>query len=133
MAVREGGDAVHVRVAAVAAEVSRLRHAVLASATACGLAPALRGDIALAVGEACANVVAHAYPGAGAPGPLIVEAYLDGREFVVVVSDEGKGIAPRNDSAGLGIGLTLISRLTRRLEVGSNGLGGAKLRMVFAA
>ena len=133
MAVREGGDAVHVRVAAVAAEVSRLRHAVLASATACGLAPALRGDIALAVGEACANVVAHAYPGAGAPGPLIVEAYLDGREFVVVVSDEGKGIAPRNDSAGLGIGLTLISRLTRRLEVGSNGLGGARLRMVFAA
>ena len=131
-APRDDGP-IHVQVAAVAAEVSRLRHAVLASATAYGLGPALRGDIALAVGEACANVVAHAYPGAGAPGPLTVDAYLEGREFVVVVSDEGTGISSRSESSGLGIGLALISRLTRRMEIGSSGHGGAKLRMVFAA
>ena len=124
---------IHMQVAAVAAEVSRLRHAVVASATAHGLGPALRGDIALAVGEACANVVAHAYPDAVRPGPLSVDAYLQDHEFVVVVSDEGKGISPRADSAGLGLGLALIARLTRRVEFGSNGLGGAKLKMVFAA
>jgi serine/threonine-protein kinase RsbW len=131
--VPPGEVSIHVQVAAVAAEVSRLRHAVLESATAHGLAPVLRGDIALAVGEACANVVAHAYPEAVRPGPLTVDAYLQGREFVVVVSDEGTGIGPRTDSSGLGLGLALIARLTQRVEIGSNALGGAKLRMVFAA
>jgi serine/threonine-protein kinase RsbW len=129
----QGELPIHMRVAAVAAEVSRLRHAVVASANERGLAPALRGDIALAVGEACANVVAHAYPNAVTPGPLTLEAYVQDDAFVVVVSDEGTGIAPRSDSAGLGLGLALIARLAQRVEIGSNGLGGAKLRMVFAA
>ncbi len=121
-------------VAAVAREVSRIRHAVLAAAEADGIGPELRSDIALAVSEACANVVAHAYPRRATPGPLTVEAFRDDGAFVVVVSDEGTGIEPLTHSPGrgLGLGLALIARLARPLEIEPNGHGGAKLRMAFA-
>ena len=121
-------------VAAVAMEVSRIRHAVLAAAEAAGIGPGLRSDIALAVSEACANVVAHAYPGRATPGPLTVEAFHNDGAFVVVVSDEGTGIEPLAYSPGhgLGLGLALIARLARTLEIEPNGHGGAKLRMAFA-
>ena len=39
-------------------------------AEACGATKAAQVDIALAVGEACTNVVMHAYVGAAAPGSL---------------------------------------------------------------
>ncbi len=75
----------------------------------------------------------HAYRGAPAPGPLTVEISRTNGDFVVVVSDEGSGIAPRTDSPGLGLGLALIARLAHRLEIGTNGGGGAKLTMAFGA
>ena len=125
---------VRLEVAAVAMEVSRIRHAVLASAEAHGVGPVLRADIALAVSEACANVVAHAYPGTATPGLLKVEAFYETGRFVVVVSDEGRGIEPlvRSPGRGLGLGLALIARLAHTLEIEPNGHGGAKLRMAFA-
>ena len=122
---------VHLRVSATAAEVTPIRHAVLDSAEAHGIAAALRADIALAVTEACANVVTHAYRDATAPGPLTVEVYNDRREFVVVVSDRGPGIAPRADSPGIGMGLALIAGVAHRLEI-SNDDTGARLTMAFA-
>jgi len=126
-------SAVRIQVAAMASEVAGIRHAIVASAEACGIAPELRSDIALAVSEACANVVTHAYLDAGTPGPLTVQADRKQHEFIVIVSDEGTGIAARSDSPGLGLGLDLIARLTQRLEIGTNGLGGATLTMAFAA
>jgi serine/threonine-protein kinase RsbW len=138
----EDGDAagpgrvatVRLEVAAVAMEVSRIRHAVVASAAAHGIGSERRSDIALAVSEACANVVAHAYPDAAAPGPLFVEAFLEDEAFVVVVSDEGTGIEPlaHSPGRGLGLGLALIARLAKTLEIERDGHGGAKLRMAFA-
>ena len=124
---------VHLRVPALAAEVATIRHAVLESAKAHRIARTPRNDIALAVSEACANVVMHAYRDAAAPGPLAVEAYRDDGEFFVVVSDEGSGMSPRTDSPGLGLGLGLIGRLTQRLEITSNDPVGATITMVFAA
>ena len=124
---------VRIEVPATAREVGIIRRAVLEAAESLGLAPALRDDIGLAVSEACANVVMHAYRDAPAPGPLTVEIYRTDGEFVVVVSDVGIGIAPRTDSPGLGMGLALIARLAHRLEIGINGGGGAKLTMAFAA
>jgi serine/threonine-protein kinase RsbW len=126
------GVEVHIQVKAAAVEVAGIRHAVLAAAETCGLSARGRADVALAVSEACANVVSHAYAGAAAPGPLCVDTYFSHDEFVVVVSDEGSGIAPRADSPGKGLGLALIARLAHRLEIGSNGLGGAKVTMAFS-
>ncbi len=118
---------------AVAIEVAGIRHAVVAEAAAQGIAAELRADIALAVGEACGNVVAHAYVDAAAPGPMIVEVYRERDAFVVVVSDEGVGIAPRAHSPGLGLGLHLIERLSDRMAIESNGRGGGRLTMAFGS
>ena len=104
-APRAGDPAhVHLRVAAVAAEVATVRHAVDRSAEAHGIGGAARNDIALAVSEACTDVVMHAYRDVATPGPLGVQAYRDHRGFVVVVRDEGRGMTPRTDSPGLGLG-----------------------------
>jgi serine/threonine-protein kinase RsbW len=120
------------RVPAHAVEVAGVRAAVTTFAEACGVTESARADVALAVGEACTNVVMHAYVGADAPGSLIVEAsQLDGA-LVVAVRDEGRGMLPRADSPGLGLGLSIIARLSHRLEIGMNGTSGTELRMTFA-
>jgi len=91
-----------------------MREAVLSFAEACGVTEAVRVDIALAVGEACSNVVMHAYVGAPAPGSLTVEASHPSCELVVAVRDEGRGMLPRPDSPGLGLGLSIMGRLSSR-------------------
>ena len=120
-------------VPAVAENVAPVRHAVVALATSAGADDGVRTDLALAVGEACANVVVHAYP-PGDIGPLIVQASVAaGREIVVTVVDQGQGMTPRPDSPGLGLGLPLIANLADRLEIqeGPDGVG-TQLEMVFS-
>ncbi len=120
-------------VPAVAENVAPLRHAVVDLAERAGADDGVRTDVALAVGEACANVVVHAYP-PGDVGPLVVEARIvESREIVVVVVDQGQGMTPRPDSPGLGLGLPLIANLSDRLEIreGPEGVG-TQLEMVFA-
>jgi serine/threonine-protein kinase RsbW len=121
------------RVPAVATQVATVRHAVVEAATAHGIGGRPREDIALAVSEACSNVVMHAYRHEATPGPLAVDAYREGGEFFVVVCDEGIGMAPRTDSPGLGLGLGLIAGLAKRLEIGSRQPAGATVTMVFRA
>ena len=73
--------------------------------------PATRsGDIQLAVTEACANVVRHAYP--GGHGDLLCECEATDDEIVVRVSDWGKsgGRFPAQPKWRLGI--PLIKRLS---------------------
>jgi len=120
-------------VPAVAENVASIRHAVVDLALRAGADDGVRTDLALAVGEACANVVVHAYP-PGDVGPLIVQAFVAGsREIVVSVVDQGQGMTPRPDSPGLGLGLPLIANLSDRLEIqeGPDGVG-TQLEMVFA-
>jgi serine/threonine-protein kinase RsbW len=124
---------VRLRVPAVPNEVAAARHAVVAAAAAQGIAGRSREDIALAVSEACSNVVMHAYRHEAMPGPLAVDAYGDDGEFFVVVRDEGIGMVPRTDSPGLGLGLGLIAGLAQRLEIGSRDPAGATVTMVFRA
>jgi anti-sigma regulatory factor (Ser/Thr protein kinase) len=120
------------QVPAMSVEVARIRHAVLEFAKNHGIASALLDDIALAVSEACSNVVMHAYRDATTAGLLSVEMHRLRDELVVVVSDRGSGIAPRADSPGIGMGLALIARLAHRFEIATTG-SGATLTMRFAA
>jgi serine/threonine-protein kinase RsbW len=114
--------------------VAPLRHAIVDLALEAGADDRVRTDVALAVGEACANVVVHAYP-PGDVGPMIVQALVvaESREMVVTVVDQGQGMTPRPDSPGLGLGLPLIANLSDRLEIqeGPDGVG-TQLEMVFA-
>jgi serine/threonine-protein kinase RsbW len=65
------------------------------------------------------------------PGSLAVEAFhLDG-ELVVAVRDEGGGMLPRTDSPGLGLGLSIMGRLSHRLEISEHGASGTEVRMTF--
>jgi serine/threonine-protein kinase RsbW len=61
-----------------------------------------------------------------------VEASLEGdEELVVIVRDEGRGIAPRTDSPGLGLGLPLIASLAESLELGRGEDQRTEVRMTF--
>jgi anti-sigma regulatory factor (Ser/Thr protein kinase) len=119
-------------VPAVAENVAGLRHAVVDLAARAGADEDVRTDVALAVGEACANVVVHAYP-PGDVGPLIVHAEVKGAEIVIHVCDQGQGMTPRPDSPGLGLGLPLIANLSDKLEI-TDGPGdvGTQLLMAFS-
>ncbi len=119
-------------VPAVPENVASLRHAVVDLAGRLGAPDAVRTDLALAVGEACANVVVHAYR-PGDTGPLVIHAERnrDGSELVVTVVDQGQGMMPRPDSPGLGLGLPLIANLSDRLEI-HDGPGGVGTELVMA-
>ena len=88
------------------------------------------GAVALAVTEAVANAVMHAYCD-GEPGLVYVAASLDDGTLAVVISDDGKGMRPRTDSPGIGIGLALIANLTDSMQIEHDG-GGTRLIMRFA-
>jgi serine/threonine-protein kinase RsbW len=113
-------------------EVAGLRTGVVAFAAASGLSADTQADVALAVSEACTNVLMHAYLGTD-PGPMTVEAFPEDGELVVLVVDEGRGMVPRADSPGMGLGLPLIARVASRLEIsGLTGTHGTTVRMTFA-
>jgi len=88
--------------------------------------------IALAVSEAVTNAVLHAYLDRETPGTVEVRARREDEQVVVVVSDEGRGMLPRTDSPGLGLGLPLIAQMTQSLEVHDRQGGGTEIRMSFA-
>ena len=71
----------------------------------------------------------------GAAIPLDIAAALtdlDGSEaLTVVVSDHGRGIVPRPDSPGLGLGLPLIATLAESLELGTGPGDETEVRMTF--
>jgi serine/threonine-protein kinase RsbW len=103
---------------------------VLAFAAAHNASAAVRDDIAIAVSEACANVVMHAYARDPHPGSLTVEGYHSKGHLIVI--DEGSGLEARSDSPGIGLGLSLMQRLTQRLEITDHSPAGTRVLMRFA-
>jgi serine/threonine-protein kinase RsbW len=95
----------------------------------------LIGDIALAVTEACNNVVLHAYResegnGDGEAFRLVAERH--GTTVRVTISDDGDGMTPRSDSPGLGLGLPLIATLCNEVKIGPPAAGtGTVVAMRF--
>jgi serine/threonine-protein kinase RsbW len=112
-----------------AENVAVVRHAFGGFGDALDVPDHALADVKLAVTEACTNVVVHAYP--DGDGPMAVSAILTDEALTVVVSDEGRGILPRPDSPGLGLGLPLIATLASSLELGTNDRDETEVRMTF--
>jgi serine/threonine-protein kinase RsbW len=112
-----------------AENVAVVRHAFGGLGEALDLDPQTLSDVKLAVTEACTNVVVHAYSGGG--GPMQVAAELGDGALTVFVRDEGRGITPRADSPGLGLGLPLIATLAESLELGKDERDRTEVRMSF--
>ncbi len=112
-----------------AENVAVIRHALGGLGDALDVGDQTLGDVKLAVTEACTNVVVHAYP--DGEGALDVRAWVDGDRLTVVVLDDGRGIVPRPDSPGLGLGLPLIATLTESLELGKDDQERTEVRMTF--
>ena len=117
------------RLPARAENVAVARHAIGGLADVLEVSDQTLADVKLAVTEACTNVVVHAYP--DGEGPMAVRATVDEDVLQVVVTDEGRGIVPRPDSPGLGLGLPLIATLAESLELGTGARQETEVRMTF--
>jgi serine/threonine-protein kinase RsbW len=116
--------------AAEADNVPLVRHALRGLLEASSISGERISDIALAVTEACANAVLHAY--AEGAGLFEVAAALSaGGELVVTVRDHGTGMAPRVDSPGLGVGLPVMAAIADALEIDTPADTGTLVRMTF--
>ena len=85
-------------------------------------------DMVVAVGEACANVVAHAYGEDGGDLHLAVERR--DHDLVIVVSDSGAPIIERTHE-GAGVGLHLIQHLSHSVAIEGPGDTGTVVTMTF--
>lgn len=101
-----------------------------------GAGPEVAGDVILALDEACANVVRHAFPNGGS-GVYRLSADLNPHELVFEVEDDGVGFDPFEQvltepelQATSGRGLRLIRHLMTSVEVESpRPSGGTRLHM----
>lgn len=109
--------------------VAVARHAIGGFADVLEVPDQTLADVKLAVTEACTNVVVHAYP--GGEGTMGLRATIVEDVLRVVVVDEGRGMLPRADSPGLGLGLPLIATLTESLELGTGDDERTEVRMTF--
>ena len=88
------------------------------------------GDVALAVSEAVTNVVQHAYREDGR-GVFRLAVERSGEEIVIEVSDDGRGMQPRQRSSGAGLGMPLMATLSDGFEVEQPVSGGTRVRIPF--
>ena len=103
---------------------------------------AARQGTATAAGHALApHVAPGTAAGADRPGvtdlptspgrPMGVRATVNDDLLRIVIIDRGRGILPRADSPGLGLGLPLIATLAELLELGTGRNEETEVRMTF--
>jgi anti-sigma regulatory factor (Ser/Thr protein kinase) len=116
------------RVEALAASVGQIRRRVVDFAAEHGAGPVERGAIALAISEAAANAVVHAYP--DVPGPIYVEADVEDGDLEVVIADDGQGFTTAR-SYRLGAGLAVVARSCAAYAIRERRPQGVELWMRF--
>jgi anti-anti-sigma factor len=117
---------------AEAAMLRELRAAVLAWTSAAGMDDDDVYDLQLAVGEAAANAVEHAYRGR-APGPMSVELARDADGAIAArVRDEGAWRPVPEDRGFRGRGLELIRDVSSRMQL-HYGQTGTQVRFTLPA
>jgi anti-sigma regulatory factor (Ser/Thr protein kinase) len=113
--------------------VRAARDAVTRLARDAGASELALADIRLAVSEASSNAVTHAFAAPGVAGSTFaVAAALYGSVLSVWVTDEGRGCAETDPSAGAGVGLSVMAQLCERLELGVLPDGRTQVELRFA-
>ena len=74
-------------------------------------------DIVLAVSEASANVVLHAYPADPRDRDYDIEGHIEPDQLTIVIRDTGVGPHRPSPRAGLGQGLRLFERLSTSWQI----------------
>jgi len=121
-------------VPAQARNVAFVRESVIEFASENGVQEPRLSDVRLAVSEAVTNAVVHAFRASTEQGTVIVAVTVCPHKWIEIrVTDDGAGMAPREDSPGLGLGLPLIRHLTDQFDHRrpADGLG-TELWMRFA-
>lgn len=107
------------------------RHAISDFLHAHGADPRALTDVLLALSEVVTNSVVHGYRGE-AGGEVAVEAKHWDDRLMLSVADRGHGMAPRPDSPGLGLGLPLVGRIAKRVDITARVGGGTLVSMCFS-
>lgn len=112
--------------------VPSARHAVLNYLRECQTADPPLSDIGLVVSEGVTNAVHHAYLGGnGDAGEVRVRVAFYEDEVEIVIEDDGRGMVPRPDSPGLGLGLPLIATVSERFDTRTEPGQGTTLSVWF--
>jgi serine/threonine-protein kinase RsbW len=119
-------DTVALELPATPESVTRARHAAVGLARNAGAAAS---DVAMAVSEAVANAVQHAYRDGG--GCIGFAGRVERGRVVFEVADRGVGIRPNPDSPGLGIGMSVIGLVADEVRIDA-GPDGTTVEMSFA-
>src|SRR3712207_3977248 len=67
------------------------------------------------------------------PGTVTAAVEAGQDELVVRVADDGRGMQPRPDSPGLGMGLPLIGQMAASLDIRDRSGRGTEICMTFEA
>jgi PAS domain S-box-containing protein len=105
-----------IETSAAAIELADIRHRLMAWAQQAAVPEDLIADIVLAVNEACANSIEHAYRG-HEPGTVRVDAQCDGAQVRVRITDSGSWKAAPADPGNRGRGLMLIRAVSGWLKL----------------
>ncbi|MEA2294218.1 MAG: serine/threonine-protein kinase RsbW [Solirubrobacteraceae bacterium] len=109
------------------------RSEIVGRARAAGASADVLTDIKLAVSEACANAVMHAYVTRHRRAErFAVATATDGERFDVWITDEGRCAAPDVASGGAGLGLGLMTALSVAMVIGCVPDGGTQVHLTFA-
>jgi anti-sigma regulatory factor (Ser/Thr protein kinase) len=119
---------VRVALDATPAQLRNVREIVRSVAVAAGAPSERVHDMVMAVGEACANVVAHAYGDEGGDMHVLIDRRDD--DLLFVVSDSGKPVIDKR-ATGAGFGLSLIRTLADTVTIEGPGDKGTVVTMTF--
>ena len=111
-------------------EIARARHWVSEQARAAGFSDAEVRNVGLAVSEACANVIRHAYHGEP-DHPILLHLAVDETRLELWIRDRGMKFDPDLDQPHEGgYGIFIIHSLMDEVEYDMSASEGTTLRLV---
>ena len=114
---------------AVPESIRAVRGEVVGAYESGGGDPSFSADVALAVTEAAANAIRHAYPNQG-DGSITVRGWFEDGLFIVQVLDRGVGMDSPTRDPGAHLGIALIEQLADAQFAMREG-GGTEARLAF--